>query len=310
MTTGEQETDPNVEAVATEESPEGEAPAKPKLDLNVAISEAGPCKKHLKVTISRDDITKQFEEVFGNMKREAAVPGFRPGRAPRQLVEKMFKKQVAGRVKNNLLVAALEQIDTDYKIKPITAPNLDIEAIELPDEGPMKFEIDVEVQPDFPLPAYKNIVAHRPVKTITEADIDGQVKMFLERSAQLVPKFSGGAEIGDYITADLAFSRNGVALNEAKEVKFRLQPDLRFQDGIVRDFGSIVAGAKPNDQRVAQAEIGSSSPDPGLRGQQVQVDITILDLKTLRLPEPDAGGAAVFIPVAEGGAGGRSRRGG
>ena len=98
MSTGEQNPDSNVDAVATVEPAEGEAPekVKTKLDLEVVISDTGPCKKHLKVSISRDDINKQFEETFGNMKREAAVPGFRPGRAPRQLVEKMFKKQVAG----------------------------------------------------------------------------------------------------------------------------------------------------------------------------------------------------------------------
>ena len=286
MSTGDTGQASNDEVVATEEQGVDEAPAKVKLDLDVTINDVGPCKKHLKVVIARTDIDKQFEETFGTMKREAAVPGFRPGRAPRQLVEKMFKKQVAGQVKTNLLMTALEQLDTEYKIKPITTPNLDIDAIELPDEGPMRFEIDVEVQPEFPLPAYKNLVAHRPVKTISETDIDDQVKQFLERSAQLVPKLEGGAEIGDYITADLAFSRNGVALNEAKEVKFRLQTDLRFQDGVVRDFGKIVEGAVANDQRVAQAEIGSSSPDPNLRGQQVQVDITVLDLKQLRLPEP------------------------
>lgn len=285
MSTGDTGQASNDEVVATEEQGMDEAPVKAKLDLDVTINDVGPCKKHLKVVIARTDIDKQFEETFGTMKREAAVPGFRPGRAPRQLVEKMFKKQVAGQVKTNLLMTALEQLDTDYKIKPITTPNLDIDAIELPDEGPMRFEIDVEVQPEFPLPAYKNLVAHRPVKTISDTDIDVQVTQFMERSAQLVPKLQGGAEIGDYITADLAFSRDGVALNEAKEVKFRLQTDLRFQDGVVRDFGKIVEGAVANDQRVAQAEIGSSSPDPNLRGQQVQVDITVLDLKQLRLPE-------------------------
>lgn len=284
MNTGETESQADDGAVAEAEVATEEVKA--KLDLEVVITDVGPCKKHLKIAVARTDIDKQFEETFGTMKKEAAVPGFRPGRAPRQLVEKMFKKQVAGQVKTDLLMAALGQIDLDYKIKPITAPNLDIDAIELPEHGPMRFEIDVEVQPDFPLPAYKNLVVHRPVKTISEADIDAQVRLFLERSALMVPKLEGGAEINDYVTADLAFSRNGIALNEAKEVKFRLQPDLRFQDGIVRDFGSVVAGAKPGEQRVAQAEIGSSSPDPALRGQEVQVDITILDLKQLRLPDP------------------------
>ena len=98
------------------------------------------------------------------MKREAAVPGFRPGRAPKTLVEKRFRKQVAEQVKSSLLMACLEQLDEDYKLNPISQPHLDLEAIELPDDGPMRFEMDVEVRPDFALPAYKALTVKRPVR--------------------------------------------------------------------------------------------------------------------------------------------------
>jgi len=79
MSTGEHE---HESPTSTEE----EAP-KRKLDLDVQISEVGPCKKHLKVTVARPEIDRQFDESLGTLKREAAVPGFRPGRAPRQLVQ-------------------------------------------------------------------------------------------------------------------------------------------------------------------------------------------------------------------------------
>src|SRR5438270_11332166 len=147
MSTGENELhSPTTTAVeATEGAAEGEAPSKHKLDLDVQISDVGPCKKHLKIAVARSEIERQFDESLGTMKREAAVPGFRPGRAPRQLVEKRFRKQVSEQVKQTLLMGALEQLDEDYKLNPITQPNLDIAAIELPDEGPMLFEMDVEV---------------------------------------------------------------------------------------------------------------------------------------------------------------------
>ena len=88
------------------------------------------------------------------MRKEAAVPGFRPGRAPVTLVQRRFKKEVAGQVKSALLMGALQQIDEDYKINPISRPELNLEEIELPEDEPLTFEMDVEVQPDFPLPAH------------------------------------------------------------------------------------------------------------------------------------------------------------
>ena len=262
--------------------------AKTRLDLDVQISDVGPCKKHLKVTIPRSDVEKQFQESVGEMAKDAVVPGFRPGHAPRQLIEKRFRKQVAGQVKSTLLMACLEQLDEEHKLNPISQPELDVEAIELPEDGPMTFEMDVEVRPDFPLPAYKALTIKSPVKTITEADIDAQVKAFQERYAQLVPKFEGGAEAGDFVTADLTFHLGGKTYNEAKEIQFRLQSELRFQDGTVPDLDKALVGVKPGEARQADARIGSSSPDPNLRGQTIQVTFNVLDLKMLRLPELDS----------------------
>ena len=288
MSTGDHEHDSPTSTAEVTEGGEGESPSKHKLDLDVQISDVGPCKKHLKVAVARSEIERQFDESLGTMKREAAVPGFRPGRAPRQLVEKRFRKQVAEQVKSTLLMAALEQLDEDYKLNPITQPTLDVTAIELPDEGPMRFEMDVEVRPEFALPAYKALTVKRPVRTITDADVDEQLKRFLERYAQLVPKLEGGAELGDFVTADLRFHRDGITFNEAKEIQFRLQPELRFQDGSVPEVGAALVGVKPGEAREADAKIGSSSADPALRGQTIRVTFKVHDLKQLRLPEVNA----------------------
>ncbi len=285
MSTGERETDSPATAEAEPEAPAAEA--KVKLALDVQIDDVGPCKKHVKVAIPRSDVERQFKDSVGEMTKEAQVPGFRPGHAPRGLVEKRFRKEVANQVKSALLMASLEQLDEDYKLNPISQPNLDVAAIELPDDGPMKYEIEVEVRPDFPLPAYKSLTVKRPSKTINEGDVDTALKTFLERYAQLVPKLEGGAEVGDFITADLKFHKDGAALNEAKEIQIRLQPELRFQDGHIPDLESVLKGAKPGDTKEATAQIGSSSPDPKLRGQSVGVTIVVNDLKTLRMPEVD-----------------------
>jgi len=281
-------TDEQATAVADQvEADADAAPAKPKLALEVEITDAGPCKKHLKVAIPRAEIDRQYGESLKEVKREAAVPGFRPGRAPNILVQKRFKKEVAGQVKQTLLMACLEQLDADYELNPIAQPKLDVEAIEIPDEGPLKFELDVEVEPEFKLPTYKALSVKRPTRVINDADVEAQMRVFLERYAQLVPKLEGGAEVGDQITADLKFHRNGTPLNEAKEVSFRLQPELRFQDGSVPELEKALKGVRPEETREAEALVGSSSPDPALRNQTIGVTFNVLDLKTYRLPTVD-----------------------
>ena len=108
---------------------------------------SAPCKKHIKISIPQAEIDRQYNESVKTLRKESVVPGFRPGKAPRQLVVKRFHKQVSEQVKSTLLMSSLEQIDKDYELDPITQPQLDIAAIELPKDGPMNFEMDVEVRP-------------------------------------------------------------------------------------------------------------------------------------------------------------------
>jgi trigger factor len=260
---------------------------KRKIDFRVDIQDAGPCKKHLVVEIPPEEVERQFKDTLKDLRREAQVPGFRPGRAPSGLVERRYRKEVAGQVKSTLLMACMERLDEDYKLNPITQPNLDLEAIELTEGAPLKFELDVEVHPEFPLPDYQALTVRRPTKAIGEAEIDEQMRAFLERYARIVPKAGGGAELGDFVTADLTFHKDGVTFNEAREVQFRLQPELRFQDGRVPDLAGALVGAAPGETRRAEAQIGTSSPDPALRGQRIEVTFQVKDLKRLELPEVD-----------------------
>jgi len=290
MSNGEDERETSVSVTdqpLDEPSEQGEeVEAKRKLELDVQIQDVGPCKKHLKVTVPRSEIERQFEESLGTFQRDAQVPGFRTGRAPRQLVVKRFRKQVADQVKSSLLMASLEQIDEDYKLNPIVQPKLDVEAITLPDDGPMAFEMDVEVRPEFAVAEYKGQKVKRPVKSIREEDVEARLGRFLERYAQIVPKLEGAASIGDYLTADLTFLKpDGSLLNKVKEIQFRLQPELRFQDGQIPGIGAALEGIKPGETREIEAKLGSAVAEPDLRGKSVKVKVEVHDLKQVRLPE-------------------------
>jgi trigger factor len=273
-------------ASAVTEAAEPAAEPKRKLDMQVDIKDVGPCKKHVKVSIPRTEIERQYQESLADFGKEVAVPGFRPGRAPRQLVIKRFKKQVGEQVKSSLLMASLEQLDADYELDPITQPRLDVAAIELPEDGPMNFEIDVEVRPQFTAPNYQGLALKRPVRPITDEDIETQLQRYLERYGQIVPKLDGDAALGDYLTADLVFHRpDGSVLNEVKEIQFRLQPEMRFRDGSIPRLGDAMVGAKTGETRRAEAKLGTSTGEPALRGATVPVQIRLHDLKQMRLPE-------------------------
>src|SRR5207247_1802338 len=137
---------------------DGEEEKKPeKLNLEVKIDSRSACERHITVTISRDDVERYFGNAFTELMEKAAVPGFRAGRAPRKLVEKRFRKDVKDQVKSSLLMDSLQQISDEHELSPISEPDFNPLAIEVPDEGPMSFEFDIEVRPEFDLPNWKGL---------------------------------------------------------------------------------------------------------------------------------------------------------
>jgi trigger factor len=273
----ETEAAPAAETENGEEKPE-------KLNQEVVLTEAGPCRKHIKVTIERGDIDKLLETKYSELVTDAAVPGFRPGKAPRKMIERRFQKEVSNQVKAELLLASLEQLAEEHDVAPLSAPNIDPANIDIPDKGPMVYEFEVEVRPEFDLPNYKGLKLKRPVQTFTDEDVDKEMSRILARYGQLVPK-EGAAEFGDYVIADMTTRFHNAVIGAAKETTLRVDDQLAFKDGVATKFGQQVIGAKAGDTRVVDIAMSDSVALEQLRGQTVQATLEIKDVKQMRLPD-------------------------
>jgi len=256
-----------------------------KVEYSAFVSDVGPCRKRIKITIPQSEIEHQFKESMGEFRKEAQVPGFRPGRVPQNLIQKRFKKEMGDRVKSTLMISALDQLEKDQKLNLLSQPQFDYEKVVLPESGSMSFEIEIEVRPTFNSPSLEGLKVNRPVKEVTAAKLDKQYKSFLERFATEVPKEDEPAAMGDIIKADLVFSDDGRDINTARDIDFRLQKELRFQDGRVPELAKALLGVKAGESRTTKANVGSGSADVLLRGKEIDVTFHIKDIKFLRLPE-------------------------
>jgi trigger factor len=155
-----------------------------KLALEVKVDSRSTCERHVTVTIPREDIDRYFDNEFTELMPTAHVPGFRPGRAPRKLVENRFRKDIAQKVKSELLMNCLSQVSDDQKLSAISEPEFDFEAIELPEQGPLTFEFDIEVRPEFALPQWKGLVIEKPVRAVGDADVEQTLQTILAASCR------------------------------------------------------------------------------------------------------------------------------
>lgn len=271
-------------ATAVADANEAGADKPKKLGQQVTMSEAGPCRKHVKVVIPRGDIEERINEKFSGMMTEAVVPGYRPGKAPRKLIERRFYKDVTEQLKGELLLQSLEQLAEDHKLNPIAQPNIDPFKIEIPKDGDLEYEFDVEVAPDFELPSYKGLRLKRPVRDIAETDVAKAQKNLLRNYGTMQVK-EGPAQAEDIVLCDVDITIDGQPLRKFENITARLDPQLAFQDGMVEDFGEKMAGVKADETRQLTIHLSPNVPNESLRGRNVQGAFHVKEVRFIKLPE-------------------------
>lgn len=266
--------------------PETETPEKEKLNLSVDVKETSACERHVTVTVPRDDIEKYFAKQFDDLVPKAEVPGFRVGKAPRQLVEKKFRKQLANQVKGSIIMDSLSQVSETQDFSAISEPDLDFEQVNIPDEGDMTYEFNIEVRPEFEVPTWKGLKLERPEREFTEEDIDEHLVNLSHQFSDLAPVDEAIAA-DDYAVCNVSSSLDGKPINSQEEVAIQVRPTLSLADCTIEKFDKLMVGASADEKKTTTAEISEHSDNEELRGKKVDIEFEILDVKRIEGKDPE-----------------------
>lgn len=190
--------------------------AKEEIKNIVTIEDAGPCKKKISIEILEEKIKATVKEDYDELRRDALIPGFRKGRVPMRLLEKKFGEDITKQVKVKLLADASDSAVKDNEIDMLGDPDIDFENIDLPETGSLKFDFEVEVRPDFELPALEGISVDKPKITFGDDEIDDAVVAMQKRAGIMEPK-DGAIEIEDQVIANIVMNIEGVEEDEKRE---------------------------------------------------------------------------------------------
>jgi trigger factor len=261
----------------------GEEQGTTTLKNTVTIEEAGPCKKKVIVEIPEEVVKNATDEQYESLRKEAVVPGFRKGRAPRRLLEKRFGKETAEQVKLKLLADTSDSAIKDNKLDVLREPNIDFENIELPSTGPLKFDFEVEVRPEFDLPKPDGIEVNKTKLGVTDEQIGEEIEQLRRWSGVWAPREDGEVELDDQIIADAILKAEGI---EEEEKLDNIEIYVR-QNGFVGaipvgKLDELLVGAKAGDTRQTSVEVPKTYFREEYRGKKVDIRIDIKDIKWLK----------------------------
>jgi len=264
-----------------QEEPEGDG-----LPENaVVVEDAGACKKKVTVTVARERIDAKLDEMFGELAGSAQVPGFRIGRAPRRLVEKRFGKEVSRDVRNSLLGEALGGAIDKSGLRTIGEPDIELDDIQLPDEGEMEFSFEVEVSPEFDLPELKGIKVNRPTVEIDDGRVDEYIDTLCKERAKF-EQHDGPAAEGDHVTAGATITGEGIERVDRPGLELRVAPG-QIEGIPLVDMGKELSGKKAGQTASLSITVPDAHPNEQWRGKEVAVEIAISAVRRQVLPELD-----------------------
>ena len=265
-------------APATDAAKPEETAAEPSTPMDVTVEDAGVCKKKLSITIPREAIDRKFEERFAELEREAQVPGFRPGHAPRRLVEKRFRRAVAEEVRVGLVSETLSKALEQEKLDVIGEPDIDPESVELPDDGPMTFSLELEVRPEFVLPDYAGVPVDVEPHEVGDKGVEQALERLREMHGSLKAVRKGSkAKKGDVVTGVLSLKVGDVAVVDGEEARLPVAA-VSVQGVPVLTLPDVLEGAKAGETKTGTFTVGDEATKEDLRGKEAEITIQVKEI--------------------------------
>ncbi|MHC4273153.1 MAG: trigger factor [Planctomycetota bacterium] len=261
-----------------------DAPTTPDAaDHDVQIEDVGPALKRLTITIPGPAVSEKIEESIGTLSQEAALPGFRKGKAPRKLLERRFGHTVRDETKNRLIADAYAKAIEDHGIKPVSEPEPTEppEKLKLEVGKPLSFAVDVEVVPEFELPELEGIDIKKPLLEITDEHIADRIERQQHRLGEQL-RIDGDFREGDRmlghfaLTAEskeepLAEGDNALIVHPGSEDGGR-GPVLGL---MIDDLTGVLKGKRVGDTITMQTMGPESHEREDIRGAKLSIDYRI-----------------------------------
>ena len=253
--------------------------------MNVSVEETGPVERCLHIEIPTTEVDAAFDSFFREVRRNAHIRGFRPGKAPREVLEQQFGERAAGEVLQRLVEGSLFKAIEDARLDVLGEPRLDAGELLKPG-GQYAYKANVDVRPAIEVATVKGLALKRPVLPVPEKDpIEAHLEDLRQRQAQLVEEESGAAAAAGHVASiSYAGKLDGEPLEDATA------RESQIEIGAGRTFGGVedqLVGLRVGDEHAFDVTMPENHADEKLRGRSVRFEVNLVALKRRELPTLD-----------------------
>jgi trigger factor len=249
--------------------------------VNISVENLAPCKKLLRVEVDAKSVDEIFDSITKDFQKQASLPGFRPGKAPRDMVAKKYEADIKDEVKRKLIGENYRKALEEKKISVIGYP--DIEEIQFGRGQDLQFAATIETAPEFQLPEYKGLPVKREAKSVTDEDVERALKML----AQQHVKFETVArelKMDDVAVVNYTGACDGKPITETAPTAKGLTEQKNFWVDIapntfIAGFAEQLIGAKAGDKRTVNVDFPADFVTKELQNKKGVFEVEIVEVK-------------------------------
>src|SRR5688572_22967988 len=154
----------------------------------------------LRIELPPDEVRKEWDSIASDYSRYARIPGYRAGKAPRQVIEKKFRKEIQDELTKKLVSKSYHEAIAAKQLRVVSLT--DVGEVEFGEDRSMRFRATVVTAPEFELPEYKSIPVQLPETAVTEAEIDAALERLRDQSADFKDVADRELAMGDFAVID------------------------------------------------------------------------------------------------------------
>lgn len=257
------------------------------------VEQLSPTRVKLTVEIPFADLKPHLDKAYREIAKTVTIPGFRKGKVPTMVIDQRFGRGVVlQEAINAALPAAYEAAVSESKVIPLGEP--EVEVTKLEDGELVEFTAEVEVRPEFTVPAFSGLSATVDALPDTDAEVEERIEVLRKRFATTTEVDRPAAD-GDIVVIDLVGTRQGEPLPDATAEGISYQIG---SGGMLDGLDEAVTGLAAGES----AEFSSILVGGPLQGEPADITVTVIKVSTQELPEVDDEFAALvseFDTLAE-----------
>ncbi len=248
--------------------------------MKSVIEDINPVKKKIRIEVPPDDVVKETDKAFQSIAKKAKIPGFRPGKAPRAVLERHYGDDVKSDVINRLVPTAYFTAVRDHKLRPVEVP--EIGEISLVKGEPFIFSATVEVRPEISLGPYDGIEVNDLALSVNDDEVEQTIKRLMEMYAHLEVVEGRPVEKDDAAIVDFEGFREGTPIENAKASNHMLTLGA---GNLIPGLEDQIIGMSTGETKEIKVVFPEDYSNKGLAGKDAMFRVTLKEIKKRALPE-------------------------